>query len=86
SGGFAPDEMALASEFCRIAQMHIEQAVAAIKLRQSAELDALTGSLNRRSIDQWLARCFQEAERDGQPLSVLFVDLDRFKAINDRHG
>lgn len=86
SAGFSPDEMALANEFCRIAQMHVEQAVAAIKLRQSAELDALTGSLNRRSIDQWLSRCFLEAERDGQPLSVLFVDLDRFKAINDRHG
>ena len=84
--GFAPDEMALASEFCRIAQMHVEQAVAAIKLRQSAELDALTGSLNRRSIDQWLTRSFLEADRDGQPLSVLFVDLDRFKAINDRYG
>lgn len=86
TGGFAPDEMALASEFFRIAQMHIDQAVAAIKLRQSAELDALTGSLNRRSIDQWLVRSFAEADRDGQPLSVLFVDLDRFKRINDRYG
>ena len=86
SEGFAPDEMALASEFCRITQMHIDQAEAAIKLRQSAELDALTGSLNRRSIDQWLARSFAEADRDGTPLSVLFVDLDRFKSINDRHG
>ena len=84
--GFAPDEMALVSEFCRITQMHVDQAIAAIKLRQSAELDALTGSLNRRSIDQWLARSFAEADRDGTPLSVLFVDLDRFKAINDRHG
>lgn len=84
--GFAPDEMALASEFSRIAQIHIDQAVAAIKLRQSAELDALTGSLNRRSIDQWLVRSFAEAERGAQPLSVLFVDLDRFKGINDRFG
>ena len=84
--GFAADEMALASEFCRIAQVHIEQALAAIKLRQSAELDALTGTLNRRSIDQWLGRSFAEADRDGQQLSVLFVDLDRFKSINDRHG
>src|SRR5690606_22276857 len=78
--------MALVSEFCRITQMHVDQAIAAIKLRQSAELDALTGSLNRRSIDQWLVRSFAEADRDGTPLSVLFVDLDRFKPINDRHG
>lgn len=86
AGGFAADEMALASEFCRIAQIHVEQALAAIKLRQSAELDALTGSLNRRSIDQWLLRSFAEADRDGLQLSMLFVDLDRFKGINDRYG
>ena len=74
------------SRYPAVFEKLLEQAVAAIKLRQSAELDALTGSLNRRSIDQWLARCFLEAERDGQPLSVLFVDLDRFKGINDRYG
>ncbi|MGY0634229.1 GGDEF domain-containing protein [Luteimonas sp. A478] len=84
--GLAPDEMALASEFCRTTQMQVDQAIAAIQLRQSAELDALTGSLNRRSVDQWLGRCFAEADRDGLPLSVLFVDLDRFKLINDRYG
>ncbi|WP_187775808.1 GGDEF domain-containing protein [Luteimonas suaedae] len=84
--GFTSDEMALATEFARLAQMQIEQAIAAVNLRRSAELDALTGSLNRRSIDQWLARSFIEAERDGQPLSVLFVDLDRFKSVNDRFG
>lgn len=84
--GFAADEMALAGEFCRIAQLHADQMIATIKLRQSAEMDALTGSLNRRSIDQWLVRSFAEADRDGLPLSVLFVDLDRFKTINDRYG
>jgi diguanylate cyclase (GGDEF)-like protein len=84
--GLAPDEMALASEFCRTTQMQVDQAIAAIQLRQSAELDALTGSLNRRSVDQWLGRCFVEADRDDLPLSVLFVDLDRFKLINDRYG
>lgn len=84
--GLAPDEMALASEFCRTTQMQVDQAIAAIRLRQSAELDALTGSLNRRSVDQWLVRSFAEADRDGLCLSVLFVDLDRFKLINDRYG
>ncbi|WP_407354231.1 GGDEF domain-containing protein [Luteimonas sp. R10] len=84
--GFTSDEMALATEFVRLAQVQVEQAIATVNLRRSAELDALTGSLNRRSIDQWLARSFIEAERDGQPLSVLFVDLDRFKSVNDRFG
>lgn len=84
--GLATDEMALASEFCRTTQLQVDQAIAAIQLRQSAELDALTGCLNRRSVDQWLVRSFAEAARDGSPLSVLFVDLDRFKLINDRYG
>ncbi|QCO68269.1 diguanylate cyclase [Luteimonas yindakuii] len=86
SEGFAAEEMALAMEFTRLAQLHVEQAVVTANLRRSAEMDALTGSLNRRSVDQWLLRCFNEAERDGQPLSVILVDLDHFKSINDQHG
>ncbi|NZA26699.1 GGDEF domain-containing protein [Luteimonas sp. SJ-92] len=84
--GFTSDEMALATEFVRLTQVQIDQAIAAVNLRRSAELDALTGSFNRRSIDQWLTRAFTEAERDDQPVSVLFVDLDRFKSVNDRFG
>ncbi len=84
--GFTTDELELADQFARLAVQHVDQAVAAVNLRRSAELDALTGSLNRRTIDQWLARSFSEAARDHQPVSVLFIDLDHFKAVNDRHG
>ncbi|MGJ4804510.1 diguanylate cyclase [Luteimonas sp. SDU82] len=84
--GFATEELSLAGEFAQLAVQHVDQAVAAVNLRRSAELDALTGSLNRRTIDQWLARSFAEAARDQQPVSVLFIDLDHFKAVNDRHG
>ena len=84
--GFSADELALAGEFARLALLNIEQALSAINLRRSAELDALTGAFNRRTIDQWLVRCFADADRDGQPISVLFVDMDHFKLINDRHG
>lgn len=84
--GFSTDELALAGEFGRLALLNIEQALSAINLRRSAELDALTGAFNRRTIDQWLVRCFADADRDGQPVSVLFVDMDHFKLINDRHG
>jgi len=86
SDGFSPEEMALAMEFTRLAQLHVEQAVVTANLRRSAEMDALTGSLNRRSVDQWLLRCFNDAQRDGQPLSVILVDLDHFKSVNDQHG
>lgn len=86
SDGFSNQELSLAGEFVRLTMTHIEQAVAAIKLRRSAELDALTGSFNRRTVDQWLARSFGEAARDRQPISVLFVDLDHFKSVNDRYG
>src|SRR3546814_4870180 len=83
---FTTDELALAGEFVRLALVHVDQALTAIQLRRSAELDALTGTFNRRTIDQWLVRSFGEAERDGQPISVLFVDMDHFKAINDKYG
>ncbi|MBB1473885.1 MULTISPECIES: diguanylate cyclase [unclassified Luteimonas] len=83
---FTPAELALAGEFSRATQVGIEHARSAVALQRSAELDALTGTFNRRTIDQWLGRGFAESVRSGQPISVLFIDLDRFKAINDRLG
>ncbi|MEO5628914.1 MAG: diguanylate cyclase [Thermomonas sp.] len=65
---------------------HAEEAHAAIQLRRIAEYDALTGSLNRRSLDQLLLREFNLARMQGTTLSVLFIDLDWFKRINDAHG
>ena len=83
---FTDDELALASDFGRLAVQHADEAAAALNLRRSAELDALTGTFNRRTIDLWLSRCFSEAHRGDQLLSVLFADIDHFKSINDTHG
>lgn len=83
---FTHEELAFASEMGRLAVRHADEAATALSLRRSAELDALTGALNRRTIDLWLTRSFTEAHRHGQPLAVLFVDLDLFKRINDTHG
>ncbi|MBF5082456.1 diguanylate cyclase [Quadrisphaera sp. INWT6] len=44
--------------------------------------DALTGVANRRGLDEALA----EADRAGEAVSACFVDLDRFKAVNDHHS
>jgi diguanylate cyclase (GGDEF)-like protein len=48
--------------------------------------DALTGLFNRRSLDQLLQREVALAERHKQPLSIVMIDMDYFKQINDAHG
>ncbi|QSX78966.1 sensor domain-containing diguanylate cyclase [Agrilutibacter solisilvae] len=54
--------------------------------KQDAEHDALTGVLNRAGMMRRLEHAIAECRREGVPLSVLFLDLDHFKRINDTHG
>jgi diguanylate cyclase (GGDEF)-like protein len=56
------------------------------ELAQLASTDALTGLANRRTLDETLQQEWLRAQRSGQPLSVLMIDADHFKAFNDRHG
>jgi diguanylate cyclase (GGDEF)-like protein/PAS domain S-box-containing protein len=56
------------------------------KLQALATTDPLTSALNRRAGDEALAREFATWERDGTRFSVLLVDCDHFKAVNDRYG
>ena len=53
---------------------------------QSALRDALTGTGNRIAMDQTLGREVEVARRHLLPLSILMLDLDHFKLINDSHG
>ena len=56
------------------------------RLRLLAFWDPLTGLLNRRVMTRVLKREFTRTERYGIPLSVIFLDLDDFKIVNDRYG
>src|SRR5690606_26938664 len=56
------------------------------ELRRLATRDPLTGLLNRRELDRVLQDEVRRAQRFGRPCSFVLLDLDRFKAINDRHG
>ena len=56
------------------------------KLRHLARTDALTGLGNRGTFDETLRKEWQQANRTGRPLSLLFVDIDQFKAFNDYYG
>jgi len=51
-----------------------------------AATDPLTKLPNARSVQEALIRMVAQAQRAGTPLSAVVIDLDRFKALNDRHG
>lgn len=55
-------------------------------LAQKAMLDGLTGLWNRAYFDQRLADAVEVARSAGQPLTLVMVDVDRFKSINDSQG
>ncbi len=54
--------------------------------RNEAQRDPLTGLHNRRALMARIAEALTEARQRHLPLSLIFLDLDHFKAINDRHG
>jgi diguanylate cyclase (GGDEF)-like protein len=54
--------------------------------RREAQLDSLTGCFNRRAFPALLAREAERSRRLGLGLGQLFIDLDRFKGVNDRFG
>jgi diguanylate cyclase (GGDEF)-like protein len=56
------------------------------KLKYLATRDALTGLFNRREMENILEREFSRATRYGTPLSLLFIDCDNFKMVNDSYG
>lgn len=56
------------------------------KLLHLATVDALTGLPNRRYLDEQLAIEVGRCEESGVPLALCLVDVDHFKAFNDRHG
>ncbi|MFW1678356.1 diguanylate cyclase [Pontibacter sp. JAM-7] len=55
-------------------------------LKRSAETDSLTGLYNRAGFDRYFMESFSEAQRTGEGLTLLFADLDNFKALNDNFG
>lgn len=69
-----------------LARAHRQLAEYAERLEELSLTDALTGLPNRRQFDAIMRHDFESAVRDDQPLSVLMIDLDHFKWVNDTYG
>jgi diguanylate cyclase (GGDEF)-like protein len=54
--------------------------------KTAANTDSLTGIANRVAFLESAGRVLERCRRDGAPAAVMMFDLDRFKAVNDRHG
>ncbi len=67
-------------------QLEKELKTSLAEMETLARTDPLTGLLNRRAILQFAEAEFNRAARSGEPVSVVLIDMDDLKAINDRHG
>ncbi len=57
-----------------------------VQLKKAATTDALTGLANRATFDEFLATQFTQAVGAAKPISLLMLDVDKFKSVNDKHG
>jgi diguanylate cyclase (GGDEF)-like protein len=64
----------------------LDAATEFVRLGRLASTDGLTGLANRRTFDEVLTRELARAQRTDGRLSVVLVDIDRFKQLNDTHG
>jgi diguanylate cyclase (GGDEF)-like protein len=76
----------LIAELAHHAATALDRASLVRRLNAAARTDPLTGLANRRVWDERLGHELARARREGQPISLILIDLDRFKAYNDRFG
>ncbi len=85
--GLAPSMVAAAVLIALGVSDHVrQQSLALTDAERRAQTDPLTGVLNRRSLIERLDSACLRAEARKLPISVLFLDLDHFKQINDTYG
>ncbi|GBG15920.1 uncharacterized protein NMK_3538 [Novimethylophilus kurashikiensis] len=80
------DDLTRLKQASHLAAIAIERQHTNDRLRHQASYDALTGLPNRRLLHDRLHEEIAKASRTKQPLGLLFVDLDRFKEVNDSLG
>ena len=85
-GGLTGDDLRTLTQLAELAGRSLANASLYSRSVELGMTDSLTGVLNRRYLDRRLADEVKRAQRGGGQLSVLIVDLDLFKSVNDRYG
>jgi diguanylate cyclase (GGDEF)-like protein len=70
----------------RLAEAHAKLALTNLDLVRLSTTDLLTGLANRQHVDACLAQALAQVAAQGRPLGLIMLDIDHFKAINDRYG
>jgi diguanylate cyclase (GGDEF)-like protein len=83
---FTAPEQELVEQFADVAAIALHNARNLSELRTLATTDDLTSLANRRRFYDELSRANADALRHDTPLAIVLLDLDNFKAVNDRHG
>jgi diguanylate cyclase (GGDEF)-like protein len=81
-----PTERGEEQRFIAIARDITERKTVGDAIAHLAFHDALTGLPNRRLLNERLQRAVTSSSRTGQHCAIMFIDLDRFKQLNDTHG
>jgi diguanylate cyclase (GGDEF)-like protein len=85
-GAYTPRDKELLRIFAAYMSSSIQNALDALRARALARVDDLTGLANSRYFHTRLEEEISRADREGTDLSMLFIDLDQFKLVNDRFG
>ena len=85
-GRFDQRDLALLEIFAGYTSSTLQNALDAKRAAELARRDDLTGLSNDRWLHHRLVEMIAEADVSGQPLALIFFDLDRFKRVNDTHG
>ncbi|HET7453171.1 MAG TPA: sensor domain-containing diguanylate cyclase, partial [Thermoanaerobaculia bacterium] len=86
TGGFVGKDRRLIEIFADYASISIQNLLDARRAHEVAKRDGLTGLYNDRYLHLRLSQDLSRLARDGGDLSLIFLDLDNLKAVNDRHG
>jgi diguanylate cyclase (GGDEF)-like protein len=81
-----PDDIVLSSSATGLIRMILEHESIQREMARQARTDPLTSLLNRRAFLEDMGRRLERLDREGLPGTLMFIDLDNFKALNDSQG